>query len=760
MSTIAIDLGTSNTQIACLDANGVPKNIGEAIPTALFVDKDSGRIRVGAEAQLAYEDAQSAGQTDADSYYLETFKPELCMREVDGAAHTVLLGESGRRMTWLEVLTECFRHCRAYAQRVEFAGEEVNSVVLTHPVNFPNSELYRQAAEAAGFRSVRFVQEPEAAYLGYRSGGRDLGNNVLVFDMGGGTLDVALLQQAADGRRVNTAPLRLDTAGVHIDNAVCASMYEELLAKGIANACGEVEVAFKKYARTQIKEELGIGGRSSVKIRYMSDVSDTVLRGEYTMERFRKVLDRLMTTVYRRIDEYVRRLPVQPDTVLMVGGSSRLRLIQEALKNLFPGINVFTPHDGGSLVAKGALLSTPTVARNSDSSSKTMDTWGIMRKNVGGVGEWEWRLTLTSASYDLTARITDIASGRELLRVKHSSFINDIAHSPCGRYLATASSDKTARITEIATGRELMRVQHASCVTSVDFSPCGQYLATGSKDKTACITEVATGRELLRIQHADWIQFVKYSPGGRYLITSSDDNKVRITEPSTGREILRVQHTDKVNSVECSPCGRYLATGSNDGTARITEIATGRELLRIQHKGWVLSVAFSACGCYLATSSSDKTVRITEIATGKEVVKKTHSDVVRTVTFHPGERKPLLATGSEDGSVNILTKLFNPWLSSHITVSRPCLKHSQVVHTIAFSPCGRYLATGSNDGTARITEFDTGREMRRVQHEAPISSVAFAPVVRMGELRECPDDSECPDFFLSGIIDKLSDFLK
>ena len=174
MSTIAIDLGTSNTQIACLDANGVPKNIGEAIPTALFVDKGSGRIRVGAEAQLAYEDAQSAGQTDADSYYLETFKPELCMREVDGAAHTVLLGESGRRMTWLEVLTKCFRHCRAYAQRVEFAGAEVNSVVLTHPVNFPNAELYRQAAEAAGFRSVRFVQEPEAAYLGYRSGGRDL----------------------------------------------------------------------------------------------------------------------------------------------------------------------------------------------------------------------------------------------------------------------------------------------------------------------------------------------------------------------------------------------------------------------------------------------------------------------------------------------------------------------------------------------------------------------------------------------------------
>ena len=691
MNTIAIDLGTSNTQIACLDANGIPKNIGEAIPTALFVDKDSGRIRVGAEAQLAYEGAQHAGQTDADSYYLETFKPELCMREVDGAAHTVLLGESGRRMTWLEVLTECFRHCRAYAQRVEFAGEEVNSVVLTHPVNFPNSELYRQAAEAAGFRSVRFVQEPEAAYLGYRSGGRDLGNNVLVFDMGGGTLDVALLQQAADGRRVNTAPLRLDTAGVHIDNAVCASMYEELLAKGIANACGEVEVAFKKYARTQIKEELGIGGRSSVKIRYMSDVSDAVLRGEYTMERFRKVLDRLMTTVYRRIDEYVRRLPVQPDTVLMVGGSSRLRLIQEALKNLFPGINVFTPHDGGSLVAKGALLFTPTVAQS---------------------------CYLATGSWNKTAHITEIGTGREVLRVQHKHWVGSVAYSPCGRYLATGSGDHTARITEISTGKEVLSVRHESGVYSVAYSPCGRYLATGSDDHTARITEISTGREVLRVQHEHWVCSVAYSPCGRYLATGSDDHTARITEISTGREVLRVQHEHWVCSVAYSPCGRYLATGSDDHTARITEISTGREVLRVQHEHWVCSVAYSPCGRYLATGLKDHTARITEISTGKEVLRVRHTNWVRSVAFSPCGR--YLATGSNDDTARI----------TEISTGREvlCVRHTNWVRSVAYSPCGRYLATGSLDNTARITEISTGKEVLCVRHGSSVYSVAFSPV--------------------------------
>jgi len=312
---------------------------------------------MGEEALVRYETAVDA-ENDADARYLEGFKPELCERRIGADELTTLIGLNDKPMTWLEVLTACFAYLREYAQENEFAGNEVNGVKLTHPVNFPNTELYRQAAEAAGFTEISFIMEPEAAYLGYNDGGQELGSNVLVFDMGGGTLDVALLQKAADGWRIPHAPLRLDTAGVHIDMAVCASLYEELQQAGIVNEQGDdgIEVQFKRYARINIKEELGKGLRESVRVNYTSDRTDARLRCVYGRERFEAVLERVMHKVYDQIRRYVTNLPVTPDVLLMVGGSSRLKTIQTKLRELFPELKIFSPADGGSLVAKGALL--------------------------------------------------------------------------------------------------------------------------------------------------------------------------------------------------------------------------------------------------------------------------------------------------------------------------------------------------------------------------------------------------------------------
>ena len=355
MSKISIDLGTSNTQIACLDTNGQPKNIGGIIPTVLYVDSEANRIHVGQAAVYAYENALHAKKENASSYYLENFKPELCQAQVTPDDLTVLTGVDGKLMTWLQVLTACFSYFRRFAMENEFAGAEVNEIVLTHPVDFPNIELYRQAALNAGFKTVDFVQEPEAAYHGYKVGGRNLGNKVLVFDMGGGTLDVALLEQVNGAWSVRNQPLRLDTAGCHIDWAICESLQNELSEAGLLSNSDDV-ASFIKYAREQIKEPLGSGVLDAARIRYMSDVTDGRLKGTYTRERFYRVLDGLLVPVFRTIKSYVNGLPQSPDTVLMVGGSSRLSYVKDKLEKLFSGIKVFSPADGGSLVAKGAML--------------------------------------------------------------------------------------------------------------------------------------------------------------------------------------------------------------------------------------------------------------------------------------------------------------------------------------------------------------------------------------------------------------------
>jgi len=693
---------------------------------------------MGEEALVRYGEAAPDDKTavdaanDADARYLEGFKPELCERRVGADELTTLIGLNDKPMTWLEVLTACFAYLREYAQENEFAGNEVKGVRLTHPVNFPNTELYRQAAEAAGFTEISFIMEPEAAYLGYNDGGQELGSNVLVFDMGGGTLDVALLQKAADGWRIPHAPLRLDTAGVHIDMAVCASLYEELQQAGIVNEQDDGEddgevVQFKRYARINIKEALGKGIRKSVRVNYTSR-TNACLQCVYDRERFEAVLEKVMHRVYEQIRRYVTNLPVTPDVLLMVGGSSRLKTIQTKLRELFPGMNVFTPHDGGSLVAKGALLVPSSPAGHS--------------------------LYLATGSDDKTARITEISTGKEVLRVQHEGCVRSIAYSPCGRYLATGSRDETTRITEISTGREVQRVRHEAAICSVAYSPCGRYLATGSWDKTARITEISTGREVLcvrswmnsiatspfgRILGADSfynfarisgavirsavpcrVDSVAYSSCGRYLATALDDKTARITEIATGNKVLRVRHESRVSSVAYSPCGRYLATGSDDHTARVTEIGTGREVLRVRHEAAICSVAYSPCGRYLATDSWDNTARVTEISTGKEVLRVRHENWVWFIAYSPCGR--YLATGSGDHTARI----------TEISTGKEVLRvqHEHWVCSVAYSPCGRYLATGSWDHTARITEISTGKEVLCVRHEDSVTSVAFSPVNR------------------------------
>lgn len=354
-NTISLDFGTSNTQLACLDARGKSKNIGDAIPTVLFVDKAENRILVGERAQNRHEEAVYAGDEDADIYLLEAFKPDLCQVKIQPESPTLLSWPDGRAISWCEVLTACFSYVREFAIEHEFAGQDVDGLRLTHPVNFPNLELYRIAAEKAGFRHIDFVLEPEAAYLGYSEAGRDLGKNILVFDMGGGTLDVALLTLENGRWIVPCDPLRLDTGGVHIDMALCESMHELLIQNGIEDECGEVEPRFIRYARTDIKEELGRGARCLVRVNYTSDKTNNLLQTTYSEEQFNKVLDSVMSDAYRRVVSYVDKLPVRPETILMVGGSSRLKRVVEALRKRFPAMNVFAPHDGGSLVAKGAM---------------------------------------------------------------------------------------------------------------------------------------------------------------------------------------------------------------------------------------------------------------------------------------------------------------------------------------------------------------------------------------------------------------------
>ena len=352
---------------------------------------------------------------------------------------------------------------------------------------------------------------------------------------------------------------------------------------------------------------------------------------------------------------------------------------------------------------------------------------------------------LASGSRDKTVKLWEAATGRELRTLTgHLDEVTSVAFSPDGRLLASGSGgpinailagsfDFTIRLWDVATGQELRVLSgNLSHINSVAFSPDGKLLASGSGDKIVKLWDVATGHELRVLTgHLNRVNSVAFSPDGKLLASGSVDKTVKLWEVETGREVRALSgHTDVVASVAFSPDGKLLASGSSDNTVRLWEVETGREARSlVQFKAQ--SVVFSPDGKLLASGSGswskaqsirsrDNTVRLWDVATGRELRAMTgHSDQVDSLAFSPDGK--LLASGSWDKTVKL-------WEVETGREARALAGHTRVVASVAFSPDGKFLANGSWDKNIKLWEVATGHDLRAfVGHTDVVASVAFSP---------------------------------
>src|SRR5271157_2669704 len=225
--------------------------------------------------------------------------------------------------------------------------------------------------------------------------------------------------------------------------------------------------------------------------------------------------------------------------------------------------------------------------------------------------------------FALCVAVMDGAEAKMYLQLGHSSGISSVAFSPDGRLALTGGVDQTARLWDVATGREIRRLEgHSDRVWSVAFSPDGRWALTGGRDDTARLWEVATGKEIRRLEgHSDEVLSVAFSPDGRWALTGSADQTARVWDLATGHEMRRLEgHSNSVTSVAFSPDGRWALTGSWDKTARVWEVATGQEIRRLEgHSGPVYSVAVSPDGRWALTGSEDGTTKLWDAASGRWV---------------------------------------------------------------------------------------------------------------------------------------------
>ena len=351
---------------------------------------------------------------------------------------------------------------------------------------------------------------------------------------------------------------------------------------------------------------------------------------------------------------------------------------------------------------------------------------------------------IVTGSIDGTAKLWDAATGRELLAMSgHTSQVLGVAYSPDGQRIVTCAGQwgsdpvpvNEVKVWDTATGRELLALKGLTHrVFSVAFSPDSKRIVTGINDGTGKLWDAATGQELLAFAfkgYGSGLLSVAYSPDGKRIVTGSEDYTVKVWDAATGHERLALKgHTAQVSGVAFSPDGRLIVSGSYDQTVKVWDAATGQELRVLKgHAGYVRGVAFSPDSKRIVTGSDDTTAKVWDAEKGQEVpTLKGHRDFVNGIAYSPDGKH--IVTGSGDNTAKVWdAEMQHEVLTLKMRTTAPNNQWAvAAVFSVAYSPDGKRIATGSQDQTTMVWDAAKGQELLALKgHTAAVLSVAFSP---------------------------------
>jgi molecular chaperone DnaK len=431
---IGIDLGTSYSCVSILH-NGqpvvIPNEWGETNHASVVSFLEDGTVLVGNAAKKniitnAESTVYSAKRLIGRYFFSDEVKKAQAVmpyRIVEGDNNSVRIQVRNKSYALPEISALVLKEMRAIAEA--YLGRSLSSAVITVPAYFNDNQRQatKDAGRIAGLEVLRILNEPTAAALAYGFG-RDVNQKIAVYDLGGGTFDVSILEIGKDVFEVLATAGDTYLGGDDFDDRIMGWLADDFLQKtGLDLRQNKFCLQMLKEAAEKAKIDVGRNGVAEIHCPGIcQDAQGQVmeLRQVLSQDQFNRMVMDLVQRTFKVCDEALqsaRLTAADVDAVILVGGPSRLPLIKNSVKHYFQkepleGINPDQVVAMGAALQAGALL---------DAATKTflVDVTPLSLR-IGTVGGYTERIIdkNTPIPIDKSKTFTTSRDGQEKVKIR------------------------------------------------------------------------------------------------------------------------------------------------------------------------------------------------------------------------------------------------------------------------------------------------------------------------------------------------------